>query len=297
MIPDTASTNTATTLRHGAEALAQSLPPLMASAEQLAATVLLGDHGRRRSGRGDEFWQYRPAAPGDEARTIDWRRSARSDQHFIREKEWQAAQSVLIWVDPGPSMQFSGAAAHPTKGDRAKLLAMAAAVLLIRGGERVGLSGLDTPPRSGQHQMLRLAAALSVAGADEYPSPEVRGILPHSRALFASDFLGDIAAAETALTAAADRGVRGALLQVLDRVEEEFPFDGRTIFTSMAGGLRHETLKAGDLRRRYLDRLAERKDRLAALARATGWLYLCHHTNDPAQGALLWLYHALERGA
>lgn len=287
---------TATTLRHGAEALAQALPPLMASAEQLASTVMLGDHGRRRSGRGDEFWQYRPVAAGDEARLVDWRRSARSDQHFVREKEWQAAQSVLIWVDGGPSMQFSGAAAHPTKGERARLLAMAAAVLLIRGGERVGLSGLDTPPRSGQQQVLRLAAALSVAGADEYPAPEVRGVLPHSRALFASDFLGDIAAVETALTAAADRGVRGALLQVLDRVEEEFPFDGRTIFESMGGSVTHETLKAGDLRSRYLARLAERKARLAVMAQASGWQYLCHHTGQPAQAALLWLYRALERG-
>lgn len=295
MIADTATV--ATTLRHGAEALAGALPPLMASAEQLAATVMLGEHGRRRSGRGDEFWQYRPAAPGDAARLVDWRRSGRSDQHFIREKEWQAAQSVLIWVDPGPSMTFTGAATRPTKGERARVLAMAAAVLLIRGGERVGLSGLDTPPRSGQQQMLRLAAALAGASGEDYPAPEVRGIPAHSRALFASDFMGDIAAAEAALTAAADRGVRGALLQVLDRVEEDFPFDGRTIFTSMTGGLRHETLKAGDLRSRYLDRLAERKDRLAAVAQATGWLYLCHHTSDPAQAALLWLYHALERGA
>lgn len=274
-----------------------ALPPLMAGAEQLAATVMLGEHGRRRSGRGDEFWQYRPAAQGDEMRLVDWRRSARSDQHFIREKEWQAAQAVLIWVDSGPSMAFAGAASHPTKGARAQLLAMALAVLLIRGGERVGLSGLDVAPRSGQAQILRLATALAEAIGEEYAAPEVRGIVPHSRALFTSDFMGDMTAIEAALAAAADRGVRGALLQVLDPVEEEFPFDGRTIFTSMTGALRHETLKAGDLRSRYLERLAERKERLAALARATGWLYLCHHTGDPAQAALLWLYHALEQGA
>lgn len=284
-------------LRHQAEALAEALPPLMASAEQLAATVMLGDHGRRRSGRGDEFWQYRPAMPGDDARQVDWRRSARSDQHFIREKEWQAAQSVLLWVDQAQSMAFSGAASRATKGERARLLALAVAVLLIRGGERVGLTGLDAPPRSGPLQLIRLAGALSATNAEDYGTPDARGMPPHSRALFISDFLGDVTGAEAALTAAADRGVRGAVLQVLDPVEEDFPFDGRTIFTSMSGALRHETLKAGDLRQRYLDRLAARKDRLTSLARATGWLYLCHHTADPAQGALLWLYHALEQGA
>ena len=66
-------------LRRNAEELAAPLPPLLAAAEHLAMTVLLGEHGRRRSGIGDEFWQYRPVRPGDEARMIDWRRSARSD--------------------------------------------------------------------------------------------------------------------------------------------------------------------------------------------------------------------------
>jgi uncharacterized protein (DUF58 family) len=95
---------------------------------------------------------------------------------------------------------------------------------------------------------------------------------------------------------ASDKGVRGALVQVLDPAEESFPFDGRTIFESMGGTLRHETLRAGDLKARYLARLAERKDRLAALGRASGWHFLTHHTGESAQAALLWLYHALERG-
>ena len=38
-----------------------------------------GAHGLRRPGPGEEFWQYRPAQPGEPARAIDWRRSARSD--------------------------------------------------------------------------------------------------------------------------------------------------------------------------------------------------------------------------
>ena len=90
-------------------------------------------------------------------------------------------------------------------------------------------------------------------------------------------------------------GCTAALFQILDPVEEAFPFDGRTIFESMGGTLRHETLKAGDLKERYLERLAERKDRLDHLSRVSGWLYECHHTGDSAQSALLWLYSALER--
>lgn len=287
-------TDTAT-LRARAETLGQTLPPLLAQADHLAATVILGEHGRRRAGMGDEFWQYRPATSSDSARMIDWRRSARGDAHFVREREWQAAQSVTLWVDGARSMAFSGARDRAPKSDRARLLGLALAVLLVRGGERVGLAGADVPPRGGRAQLLRLAAAMAEDGTD-YGAPVTAGMVAHGRAVFVSDFLGDPAALETALAQASDRGVTGALVQVLDPAEEEFPFDGRTIFESMGGSLRHETLRAGDLRTRYLDRLAERKARLDALARASGWHYLCHHTGQGAQAALLWMYRAMERG-
>ncbi|MFN4159520.1 MAG: DUF58 domain-containing protein [Gemmobacter sp.] len=285
----------AASLRADAEALGASLPPLLAEAEHLAATVILGEHGRRRAGMGDEFWQYRPSVAGDSLRMIDWRRSARSDGHFVREREWQASQTVTLWADPAKSMSFSGDRARASKADRARLLALALGVLLLRGGERVGLAGSDAPPRGGRGQILRLAAALG-EGAEDYGIPDVQGITAHGRAVFLSDFLGNPETVETALAYASDRGVRGALVQVLDPAEEEFPFDGRTIFESMGGTLRHETLRAGDLRARYLDRLAERKARLAVLAQASGWHYHCHHTGQGAQSALLWMYRALERG-
>jgi uncharacterized protein (DUF58 family) len=294
--PSPGAPRVATGLRHGAERLASALPPLLAAAEHLVASIMLGEHGRRRAGMGDEFWQYRAANPGDGARSIDWRRSARSDAHFVREREWQAAQTVVLWVDDGRSMAFSGARDRPPKSHRARLIALALAVLLIRAGERVGLSGDALPPSSGQVQLTRLAQILATEGEADYGRPDTTDIAPHARAVFLSDFLGDPAPVEAAVTQAADRGVRGALMQVLDPVEEAFPFDGRTIFESMGGGLRHETLKAGDLRDRYLDRLAERKHRLAQLARVTGWHFSCHHSGDAPLGGLMWLYHALERG-
>ncbi|MEO1796616.1 MAG: DUF58 domain-containing protein [Pseudomonadota bacterium] len=281
-------------LRASAEELAAPFPRLLAGAEQLAATVLMGDHGRRRAGTGDDFWQYRPVQQGDAARMIDWRRSAMADVEFVREREWQIAQSVILWVDHAASMDFSSAGV--TKAERARLLALAISILLLRGGERVGLTGFTLPPRAGEHQIERLAAALSLPGdGPDFGEPEARGMLPHSRALFISDFMGDPKPVEDALKKAADRGVGGALLMVLDPEEEAFPYDGRTIFESMGGGVLHETLKAGDLKSRYLERLAARKDLLQGWARAAGWQFHVHRTNDNAQPALLWLYGAMER--
>lgn len=284
-------------LRNEGEALASVLPPLLAEAEHLASTMLLGEHGRRRAGMGEEFWQYRPAMASDEARLIDWRRSGRSDTHYIREKEWQAAQTVVVWVDGAQSMGFASKGVPP-KADRARVLAMAVSILLLRAGERVGLSGQTVPPRRGDVQLLRIATGLlhrSTAPASDYGAPDMTGIPGRSRALFVSDFMGPIEGVVTALTQAADRGVRGAVVQVLDPEEEAFPYDGRTVFESMGGGLNHETMQAGGLRSRYLDRLAERKEQLAELCRMTGWQYMCHHTGESAQAALLWLYRALEK--
>lgn len=283
------------TLRSSAEQLAAPFPALLAQADHLASAVLLGEHGRRRAGLGDTFWQYRPAQDHDEVRHIDWRRSARSDQTFVQDKEWQIAQSILLWIDPAASLRFTSTDAHPTKANRARTLGLATAILLIRGGERVGLTGNRLPPKRGDLQLQQMAEILSEDSEADYGTPDLQGLLPHSRALFISDFLGDLAPVETALAQAADRGIQGSLLQILDPQEEAFPFDGRTIFESIGGTISHETLKASDLRDRYLTRLAERKDKLTQLAQLSGWQFTTHHTDSPATNALLWLYQSLGR--
>jgi MoxR-like ATPase len=288
--------HTPDTLRSRSEAVAATLPALMADAQHLAATVLLGTHGRKRAGTGDEFWQYRPAQAGDGYRQIDWRRSGRSDGHFIRQTEWQAAQSVMLGVDDAASMTFTGHKSRPSKLRRAQTLAMALAILAVRGGERVGLTHMAEPPRGGTAQLMRLAQALMDGHeAGDYGTPKPQMMPIGSRAVFFSDFLGDPTAIEAVLGRAADREVRGALVQVLDPDEEAFPYDGRTVFESMTGAIRFETLKAKSLREEYLGRLAERKARLQEMCRRTGWRYHLHHTNDAAEPTLLWLYRALEK--
>ncbi len=287
--------HTPASLRARSEGVAAGLPGLLVDAQRLAATILLGEHGRKRAGPGDNFWQYRPAQPGDSRRSIDWRQSARGDGHFVRETEWQAAQTLTLWVDDAASMRFAGDK-RPSKLRRAQTLALALAVLAVRAGERTGLSALAEPPRGGRGQLIRMADALMEGGdVPDYGTPRPKVMPPGSRAVFVSDFLGEPEAVIAALTAAADRGVRGVLLQVLDPEEEAFPYDGRTIFESMSGTVRFETLKAGRLREDYLERLAGRRAALRDLCARTGWRFQLHHTDMPAESALLPMYTALER--
>ena len=113
-----------------------------------------GVHGRRRPGQGDAFWQFRPYLPGDAAARVDWRQSAKSDRLFVRETEWEAAQTVSIWVDDALSMDYRDAEHFRarSKNERASLLALALSVLFIKAGERVALMGTDAAqPRDRAH--------------------------------------------------------------------------------------------------------------------------------------------------
>src|SRR5271156_4742869 len=148
-------------VQHRAEELAARLPPLLVAAERVATTVAQGVHGRRRVGQGDSFWQFRQYQPGDAAQRIDWRESAKSQRLYVRETEWEAAQSVWLWRDASPSMDYSSAeyltrAEWPTKRDRAELLLVALASLLVRGGERLALLGSGVTPMSGRIALSRM---------------------------------------------------------------------------------------------------------------------------------------------
>ena len=130
----------------------------------------------RGSGPGEDFWQYRPASQGDSARSIDWRRSARSDAQFVRDREAQTAQAVGMWISAGQGMGYAGAPDRPAKADRAHLLALALAMVLLRGGEKVGLLG--QPARAGRVQADRLAQQIAATvlkgGDDDAPSTHRR---------------------------------------------------------------------------------------------------------------------------
>lgn len=280
-------------LRARAQAASGHLPALVLSAERLAALIAPGAHGLRRAGPGEDFWQYRPASQGDSARAIDWRRSARTDAEFVRDRESQTAQAVGLWISAGQGMAYSGDPERPTKADRARLLGLALAMVLLRGGEKVGLLG--QPARAGRVQADRLAeeiAARAIRSTDgDAPLPD--HLRPNQRLVILSDFLDDPAWVEPLLAQAAAIGVTGVLMQVLDPDEEVFPWTGAVLFRSLSGAVRHDSRDAAGLREAYLARLAERRDWLRRQANGAGWHFGHHATHQPPAAALTWLYQVL----
>ena len=122
-------------IRRDAVTLSARLPSLIIAARRVAQTVRHGVHGRRRAGSGETFWQFRPFLSGEPSSRVDWRRSAREERAFVREREWEAAHTVWIWFDRSASMQFGSSLAPATKVDRAAILALAFADLCVRGAD------------------------------------------------------------------------------------------------------------------------------------------------------------------
>jgi uncharacterized protein (DUF58 family) len=220
-----------------AESLAASLPPLMVRAERLASALTLGMHGRRKAGIGQSFWQYHHYREGDPSSAIDWRQSAKGQHLYVREREWEAAQSVWLWRDGSPSMRFGSGA--DTKVERASLLALALGVLLVRGGERIALYGEREAPANSRLAYRRIGYALAERAPSDDPVPPDAPLPKNAQFVWFSDFLAPMEAIEHTIRRLTRANAGGRLVHIIDPAEEDFPFSGRTRFETVGGGENH----------------------------------------------------------
>jgi uncharacterized protein (DUF58 family) len=278
--------------------LAQRLPDLIAAAREISASVMHGVHGRRRAGVGETFWQFRPFSSSESAQRIDWRRSARDDRLFVREREWEAAHTIWLWTDLAPSMTFQSSLARQSKADRAIVLGLAAADLLVRGGERVGLLGV-TRPLAVRNIVERLAEALVLedrhSDRDGLPPDEI--LAARTRSVLISDFLIEPERFAARLSRLAARGARGHCVMVADPAEDAFPFTGHVEFLGVDVPERFRAGRAEAYRDDYLARLRDHRDQMIRIALRHGHTMTLHRTDRPASEALLALRMHVEETA
>jgi uncharacterized protein (DUF58 family) len=282
-----------TALQHQAQKLASVLPPLLLEAERVAASVQQGIHGRRRAGMGESFWQFRRYAPGDAAARIDWRQSARTDKLFIREREWEAAQNVYLWADSSGSMHYSSDKNLPTKTERAHVLMLALAGLLLRGGEQVIWLSEEACIARGKTGLERIAAQIDLGQENEASVPPQIRVARHAHMILCSDFLMPSEELEKIMHRYAALHLRGALVHILDPAEAELAFEGRLELQGCESEVPLVLANARALREQYRERMAEHKERLKHYAKSAGWYYLDHVTSEPPHSQLLQLYQYL----
>jgi uncharacterized protein (DUF58 family) len=227
---------------------------------------------------GEDFWQFREFRDGDETRRIDWRRSASGARILLREKEFEAQASVALALREHPGMAFRSGPGLPEKRERAWLLLLALACLLLAAGERVALAGV-TPPLTGRAALRRLAAALVTVGAARLDE--------RARVVAFGDFL----APDPKFSGPPG----GAVVQILDPAECDFPYAGRVMFTGFGGEAPIEAPAAQSWGEAYRMRLAAQRAAVAAAAQRAGQTPLFHRTDAPPATALAALYQALRQ--
>lgn len=282
-----------TQLRNDAESLASGFPALLAQAERVASIVASGVHGRRRAGQGETFWQYRNYHSSDAATQIDWRRSARGDQVFVRDNEWEAANTVYFWRDGNPGMAWSSNKNLPLKADRASVLSLALSSLLMRAGERCAIIGETDKPRAGRIGFERLSYRLAQSeGRSEMLDAKVA---PHAKMVITSDFLDDPEIWAERLARLSGRPVSGVLLHIIDPAEMSFPYKGRLELRlpGMKSSVPFILGRAEQAREKYQTKFQAHCRAMDDIARRLGWTLIRHQTDAPATQALTALYQAL----
>jgi uncharacterized protein (DUF58 family) len=290
----TAPATTSDALARG-RSQAALVPDLLVEARRVVNTVIAGWHGRRKRGIGENFWQFRPYVEGDAISRIDWRRSARDDHTYIRDREWEAAHTVWLWADNSPSMLFKSATAQVSKESRALVLILALAELLSRSGERIAWPGL-TDPFTSRNGAERLASHL--LHAPQRPArPDLDPVRRFSDIVLVGDFLDPVEETRAWLEVLAERGARAHLVEIADPAEESFPYAGRTEFRDPETGVRLTAGRAEMLREDYAQLYKARREELSRWATRLGWSYTVNHTDRPASEALVRVHLALTADA
>lgn len=277
------------TLRADADALARQLPGLVLNAAA-ADVIHPGAAGRKRAGSGEQFWQFRHYAQTDAADRIDWRRSARSDEYFVRETELETARTVLFWSDSNAGFNWTGDPSRETKSHRAMTIMLALGSVLAKSGERIGVLGGARPPSLGKTAADRLAKDLLASTGEELTAPKSTAL-----AVVASDFYDPIQTWQDRLAPLASRCKDGVLLSVSDPIEHDFPYTGRTKFSRPGSNLARVFGRAETVREDYLERFKAHAAALESLASSMGWALVRHRTDTPALQGAAALQMALQR--
>lgn len=264
-------------LRLSSEQAAADYPALVLEAQRAVQSFRQGDTPQRQSGTGEKFWQFRPYEPGDLPRSIDWRRSARSDDVFTREQEKQNPQTNLFWCDGSAGMDFCSRAAAHSKGDFARILALALAILLQRNGERVGWLG--QPAKAGQHEAALDAMTTNLDSVSDI-SPPPR----HARLFMLGGFWDPVDHIEARFASLMAASQDSLLIQLSDPAERDLPYSERTIFEDPDTRDHLPVDHPASIRSAYQDRLQDHIEKLRLLCRNYGWRFLEIRTDQsPAQ--------------
>ncbi|MEZ6123294.1 MAG: DUF58 domain-containing protein [Planctomycetaceae bacterium] len=248
---------------------------LQVLAKQVVEGFCTGLHRSPHKGFSVEFKEHRQYVPGDDIRDIDWKLFGKTDKLFIREYEEETNVRCTILLDSSGSMAYRGSRSSLSKHQYAVRTAACLAYLMLQQQDSVGLVTFDTevrsytPPRARPKHMQAIVNQLDAASPQrETELGEVFHEMAakiHRRGLvmILSDLFGDVDRLLKALAHFRHARHEIMIFQLWDPDELDFPFRQWSQFASLEVADRELMVDPAQLRRAYLDKLAQFRDQLS----------------------------------
>ncbi|MEJ7592519.1 MAG: DUF58 domain-containing protein [Planctomycetaceae bacterium] len=235
-----------------------------------------GLHRSPHKGFSVEFKEHRAYVRGDDIRTIDWKLFGKTDRLYIREYEEETNLRCTILLDSSGSMAYSGSRSNgSTKHDYAVRTAACLAYLMLQQQDSVGLVTFDKqvrryiPPRARPKHLQTIISELTVQKphfetelSDVFHEMVVkiqrRGLL-----IIISDLFGDVDQLMKSLAHFRHANHEMMIFQIWDPDELDFPFRQWTQFASLEAASNRHLVDPAQIRRAYLEKLAQFRDQLA----------------------------------
>jgi len=247
-----------------------------------------GEHLAGKSGRSNEFSDYRDYVPGDDTRFVDWNVFARLNRPYLKLYREEERMHLLLLVDASTSMRTE------EKFLRARQFAAAFGVMGLLKNERVSVAVFNADGerperlapcggRAGMGRLFRFLEGLSAGGAATVETG-VEGALRHhsgrGAAVILSDFLsfGDPQRAFNRLFSA---GLEISAIQILGPSELEPEIDGDLRLVDSETGQTLDITSARDLLEVYHDCRAAHAERIAGLCRSRAGRFLTVDAREP----------------
>jgi uncharacterized protein (DUF58 family) len=269
------------------------------SARTHARTPLAGGHVSALRGRGMDYAESRVYQAGDDARNIDWRRTARSGKWHTKLFEAERERSLLLLMDTHATMRFGTRVRY--KSVAAARAAAWLAWTCVRGGDRVGALAFGAvrdavDPHAGARGALNTLGAVArwdaAAGAGaEVAEPLSTAIARAQRLIAAGNriwLLSDGWCTDANATAALVRLTRHAEVRVVvivDPLERELAPRGAYVFET-AADRQLVDLVGAEARAGFRDELAAGWHGLASACDAAGVAWTTLSTGDEPEVAL-----------
>ena len=296
--------------------LLAKLSGLGIKARTIVEGFVAGLHRSPQHGFSVEFAEHREYTPGDDLRYVDWKVFAKSDRFFLKQFEEETNFACHVLLDVSESMRYRSEWAVFSKLEYGVNLAAAIGYLVLKQQDGIGVITFDHAPRDRlppssqashldqylavleRQQPERVISLEDLTTNESHPDENngsnamadvFRRVAQHVRrrglVVLISDLFDDPDSLLRGLKHLKHQRHDVIVLQVIDRAEEEFPFENPTLFHGLEG-TGDRQLEPRALRDAYRKEFASARRALQRGVHQLGMTFLCVRTDDPLDGAM-----------